>query len=424
MENLETIKADLQKSIDEAGVALKTKASNAEDLAQKAFDKAEQVLKSLDGVLSKEDASKMQDQLDKLDIAIQKSAVDRQVGEVSFKDAFMKAYAPVQKEIERIKASGERLKAPMTFEIQEKTVGTISLASTLAAEGSSSQVTISEFTGVVSPIRQRLLTYLSNVSVGAIGTQYAVWVEEHDEEGTPVFIGEGVEKTQLDVQYKEQRAKVNKIGVHMKVTTEMLEDAAYLFSYIQTNGVKRVETVIENQLFTGSGTDPQLQGLLGKSTAFTGGSMAGKVESATNWDVIHGIIAQVRAANGVVNGVFVETGQYHVMLSEKDGDKQYILPAGVTFDAQGNLNAWGVRIIPTNALTGTAADFVGGDLSVINVRLRTGIQVAIGEAGDDFIDNLKTVRIEQRLVQFISGNDVPVLVKGTFAAAKVLLETT
>jgi HK97 family phage major capsid protein len=424
MENLETIKADLQKSIDEAGVALKTKASNAEDLAQKAFDKADAVLKSLDGVLSKEDAQKMQSQLDKLDIAIQKSAVQKQVNEESFKDAFMKAYAPVQKEIERMKSAGERLKAPITFEIQEKTVGTISLASTLANVASSSQVTISEFTGVVSPIRQRLLTYLQNVSVGAIGTQYAVWVEEYDQEGVPVFIGEGIEKTQLDVQYKEQRAKVNKIGVHMKVTTEMLEDAGYLFSYIQSNGVKRVETVIENQLFNGNGTDPQLIGLIGKATAFTGASMAGNVESATNWDVIHGIIAQVKAANGQVNGVFVETGQYHVMLSEKDGDKQYILPAGVTFDAQGGLNAWGVRIIPTNALTGTSADFVGGDLSVVNVRLRTGIQVAIGEAGDDFIDNLKTVRIEQRLVQFISANDVSVLVKGTFSSAKLILETT
>jgi HK97 family phage major capsid protein len=424
MENLETIKADLQKSIDEAGVALKTKASNAEDLAQKAFDKADAVLKSLDGVLSKEDAQKMQSQLDKLDIAIQKSAVQKQVNEESFKDAFMKAYAPVQKEIERMKSAGERLKAPITFEIQEKTVGTISLASTLANVSSSSQVTISEFTGVVSPIRQRLLTYLQNVSVGAIGTQYAVWVEEYDQEGVPVFIGEGIEKTQLDVQYKEQRAKVNKIGVHMKVTTEMLEDAGYLFSYIQSNGVKRVETVIENQLFNGNGTDPQLIGLIGKATAFTGASMAGNVESATNWDVIHGIIAQVKAANGQVNGVFVETGQYHVMLSEKDGDKQYILPAGVTFDAQGGLNAWGVRIIPTNALTGTSADFVGGDLSVVNVRLRTGIQVAIGEAGDDFIDNLKTVRIEQRLVQFISANDTQVLVKGTFSSAKTILETT
>jgi len=424
MENLDTIKADLQKSIDEAGVALKTKASNAEDLAQKAFDKADAVLKSLDGVLSKEDAQKMQSQLDKLDIAIQKSAVQKQVNEESFKDAFLKAYAPVQKEIERMKSAGERLKAPITFEIQEKTVGTISLASTLANVASSSQVTISEFTGVVSPIRQRLLTYLQNVSVGAIGTQYAVWVEEYDQEGVPVFIGEGIEKTQIDVQYKEQRAKVNKIGVHMKVTTEMLEDAGYLFSYIQSNGVKRVETVIENQLFNGNGTDPQLIGLIGKATAFTGASMAGNVEAATNWDVIHGIIAQVKAANGQVNGVFVETGQYHVMLSEKDGDKQYILPAGVTFDAQGGLNAWGVRIIPTNALTGTSADFVGGDLSVVNVRLRTGIQVAIGEAGDDFIDNLKTVRIEQRLVQFISANDTPVLVKGTFSSAKLILETT
>jgi len=424
MENLEQIKADLQKSIDEAGVALKTKASNAEDLAQKAVDKVEAVLKSMDGVLSKEDAQKMQDQLDKLDIAMQKSTVEKKINEESFKDAFMKAYAPVKKEIERMKSAGERLKAPMTFEIQEKSVGTISLASTLASVGSSSQVTISEFTGVVSPIRQRLLTYLSNVSVGAINTQYAVWVEELGQDGTPVFINEGIEKTQIDIAYKEQRAKVNKIGVHMKVTTEMLDDAAYLFSYIQDNGVKRVETVIENQLFTGDGNDPQLQGLLGKSTTFTGGSMAGNVESASNWDVIHGIIAQVRAANGVVNGVFLETGQYHVMLSTKDDEKQYILPAGVTFDAQGNLNAWGVRIIPTNALTGTAADFVGGDLSVINVRLRTGIQVAIGEAGDDFIDNLKTVRIEQRLVQFISANDTPVLVKGTFSAAKLILETT
>jgi HK97 family phage major capsid protein len=423
MENL-TIEA-VKAVIAEAGEALKTKAINAEAKANEAFEKAESLLKSLDNVLTKSEAQEMQKQLDALDIAMQKGAVEKEVKSEDFRSAFVKAYEPIQKEIARLKSEpNARLKAPLTFEINEKTVGSISLASTISNVASSGQVTISEFTGVVSPIRQRLLTYLSNVSVGAIGTQYAVWVEEYDQEGTPVFIGEGIEKTALDVQYKEQRAKVEKIGVHMKVTMELLEDAAYLASYIQQNGVKRVETVIENQLFTGNGTSPQLQGLLSKSTTFTGGSMAGGVEAASNWDVIHGIIAQVRAANGSVNGIFVETGQYHLMLSEKDLDKNYILPAGVTFDAQGGINAWGVRIIPTNALTGTAADFVGGDLSVINVRLRSGLQVAIGESGDDFIDNLKTVRIEQRLVQFISANDVPVLVKGTFEAAKSILETT
>lgn len=423
MENL-TLEA-VKSVIEEAGVAIKSKAMDAEKKANEAFEKAESLLKSLENVLTKEEAMAMQKQLDALDIQMQKGSVEKAVESSDFKSAFIKAYEPIQKEIIRLKNEpNARLKAPLAFEINEKTVGAISLASTISNQNSSGQVTISEFTGIVSPIRQRILTYLSNVSVGAISSQYAVWVEEYDEEGTPVFIGEGVEKTALDVQYKEQRAKVEKIGVHMKVTMELLEDAAYLASYIQSNGVKRVETKIEDQLFTGNGTSPQLQGLLGKATTFTGGSMAGGVESATNWDVIHGVIAQVQAANGSVNGIFVERGAYHLMLSEKDSDKQYILPAGVTFDAQGGLNAWGVRIIPTNALTGTAADFVGGDLSVVNVRLRSGLQVAIGESGDDFIENLKTVRVEQRLVQFISANDTPVLVKGTFAAAKSILETT
>ena len=423
MENL-TIDA-VKAVIAEAGEALKAKAANAETKANEAFEKAESLLKSFSGVVTKEDAAEMQKQLDKLDIAMQKNAVDKEVNNEDFKTAFIKAYEPVRAEIERLKSEpNARLKAPLVFEISEKAVGTITLASTIANASSASQVTISEFTGVVSPIRQRLLVYLSNASVGAIGTQYAVWVEEYDQEGTPVMIGEGTEKTQIDVQYKEQRAKVEKIGVHMKVSMEMLEDAAYLASYIQSNGVKRVETVIENQLFTGTGTTPQLAGLVSKSTTFTGGTMAGSVEAASNWDVIHGIIAQVQAANGSASGVFVETGAYHVMLSVKDSTNQYILPAGVTFNAQGGINAWGVQIIPTNALTGAAVDFIGGDLSVINVRLRSGLQVAIGESGDDFIDNLKTVRIEQRLVQFISANDTPVLIKGTFAAAKALLETT
>lgn len=422
MENLtlDQIKA----VVSEAGEGLKAKTSDALKKAEDAFEKAETVLKSLENVLTKEEALAMQKQLDALDIAMQKASTEKTVQTEDFKSAFIKAYEPIQKQIMKMKGSRETLAGPLTFEINEKTVGAISLASTIDNVASSGQVTISEFTGVVSPIRQRILTYLSNVSVGAISSQYAVWVEEYDQAGTPVFIGEGIEKTQIDVQYKEQRAKVEKIGVHMKVTMELLEDAAYLASYIQSNGVKRVETAIENQLFTGNGDSPQLQGLLGKATTFTGGSMAGGVESATNWDVIHGIIAQVRAANGVATAVFVETGQFHLMLSEKDGDKQYILPAGVTFDAQGGLNAWGVRIIPTNALTGASSNFVGGDLSVINVRLRSGLQVAIGESGDDFIDNLKTVRIEQRLVQFISANDTPVLVKGNFATAKAILETT
>jgi len=410
--------------IKKAAEAFNTKAENAESLAKEAEVKAEEMLKKMDGMLSKEDAGKLEKQLQDLDLLIQKKNADTVVKTESFRESFMKAYEPIQKEILKLKSGNERLRAPLVFEIEQKAVGTISLASTIGNVASSGQVTISEFTGIVSPIRQRLLTYLSNVSVGQIVGQYAVWVEEYDEEGEPIFIGEGVSKTQIDVQYKEQRAKVEKIGVHMKVTMEMLEDASSLFSYIQSNGVKRVETAIESQLFNGSGTSPQLVGLSSKSTAFTGGTtMPLTVDNATNWDVINAIIAQAKEANGIVTGIFVDNGKLHSMLSAKGTDAHYVLPAGVTFDGQGGVRAWGVPLIGTNALAAASLDFIGGDLSVINVQLRSGIQVAIGESGTDFIDNLQTVRIEQRLVQFVSANNVPVLIKGTFTAAKAILET-
>jgi hypothetical protein len=92
------------------------------------------------------------------------------------------------------------------------------------------------------------------------------------------------------------------------------------------------------------------------------------------------------------------------------------LPPGVLFNAQGQLVAWGVRLIETNSTLG-GNDFMGGDLSVINVRFRQGMRIQIGLDGNDFTNNVKTILLEQRLVQFVSANDTQVLVKGTFAAA-------
>jgi hypothetical protein len=69
-------------------------------------------------------------------------------------------------------------------------------------------------------------------------------------------------------------------------------------------------------------------------------------------------------------------------------------------------------------------DFIGGDLSVVNVLFRQGMRVQIGLDGNDFINNKKTILLEQRLVQFVSANDAQTIIKGSFATAKALLEAT
>ena len=75
----------------------------------------------------------------------------------------------------------------------------------------------------------------------------------------------------------------------------------------------------------------------------------------------------------------------------------------------------GMRIIPTPVVT--SGDFLGGDMSVLNVLFREGINIRMTPSGDDPINNLMTLIVEARLVQFVSANDTPCLVKGDFATA-------
>lgn len=324
----------------------------------------------------------------------------------------------IQANEEKLKTYFEKGGAPVTFEVKSPVV--IGVGNTINSVGSDSQVTISENTGIISALRSRVRTYLENVSVGAIGNQYAIWIEETDEEGAPIFIAEGAEKTRISVQYVEKRKQVKKIGVTGKVTYELMQDLPQLISYIQQNMVKRVSDVIEDQLFGGNDLTNNLAGLIGYATAFTGGSLAFNVDDPNNYDVLRAIALQVQESDGEANAVFVRAGEIAKMDVEKASDGHYILPP---FKAVNGSVVAGVRLISTTELP-AGTDFLGGDLSVVNVRFREGMTVQVGESGEDFRDNLKTIKVEQRLVQFVSANDTQVLVKGSFAAAKTALDVT
>ena len=416
---------ELKAVIDEASKALKEKAENAAEKANEAFAMAEKYLE--EGAKNKEELEALRKDLAEVQTNLLKE-INKPKKDVDVKRAWNEVFAEQYKEKEAEIKSALDKRTPQNSELifDLKAAVTIGLDTTVEAVGSASQYTITQNTGIISQIRKRVMTYLDNVSVGSIGTEYALWLEELDEQGTPIFIGEGDAKTQLSVRYEERTKKAKKIAVIGKMTMELMEDLPQLISYIQTNLMRRVDIVTEDQLFNGNDTGDNLAGLIGYATAFDGGDLAGSLpaSSANDWDVILGIISQVKKANGIVNAIFVANGKLDAMRANKGTDGHYIWPQGISVDAQGNLSAWGVRLVGTNALPAGPDEFVGGDLSAVQVRFRSGMTIAIGESGDDFAKNLKTVRVEQRLVQFVSANDTPVLVKGTFAGAKTILETT
>jgi hypothetical protein len=413
----------VETAIENANKAISSDAKNAKDMAEKAMNEAKDILAKMDETKSVSD--ELRKDFNEMAAKFSKAKFENDKPELkSWEAQFAEAYNERKSEVDQ---AITRQKAPLIFDL--KSVSDIGLFNTIEAVGSESHYSLTQNTGIISAIRKRVATYLQRVSTGALAMTkpYGMWIEELNEQGTPIFIGEGDPKTQISVRYEEREKKAKKIPVYSKVTTEMLKYLPQLISFLQNNMMRRVDLATEQQLLTGDDTGDNLAGVLGYASAYTGGDMAGTVVDAQNWDVLLGLISQARKAHGFVNGVYVKGGLLDQLLSIKGEDGHYIRPEGVTIDAQGDIRAWGVPLIRTEAsllYDGVTYDFFGGDLSVINVGFTGNMTIQIGLDGNDFTNNKKTILVEQELVQFVSANDTQVLVKGTFAAGKALLEAT
>lgn len=352
---------------------------------------------------------------------VEKPRVDTEVK--SWEGELKKLYTEKKSEIDQV-VQGKQEK-PLRFEM--KAAVTMTTLNNIDAAGSASHYTLTSNTGIISTLRKRLMKYLSSVNVGGLPIEkpYAMWVEELDEQGTPIFIGEGDTKIQLSVRYEEREKKAKKIAVFGKVTTEMIKYLPQLINYIKGNLLKRMDIKTEDQLFNGDDTGNNLKGLIPYATAFDGGigvaggvGLAGKVENPTNADVLRAVALQVENSYGEAGKIFITPDFAAEMDVEKATDGHYILPPFKTVDGR---TVAGMTVETSTALNGTGVDFVGGDLSVVNVQFLEEAVIQVGLDGNDFTNNKKTILVEQQLVQFVSANDTQVLVKGTFEAAKAII---
>lgn len=404
-------------SVDEQQAYLTAKATHEAEQRKQEIEKA--ISDATKNNASKEEIEKLQSQnkeiikqLESLMLDAKKSKETANIPNEGFKsvgEAIKHALESVKEDIAKAVAGKQEstIKAVVTMQV-DNTIG-----------AGDTQVSITDNTGIISPIRKRELRYLANVSVGRTNGNRAMWIEELDEQGTPIMLGEGDSKTQLSVRYEEQTAVVKKIAVYGKVTTEMMADLPQLISYIQNNLMKRMDIVVENQLFNGDNLGDNLKGAFTLATAFSAGTLANTIDTPNDYDVIEAVALQTELAFGVPNAIFVNPAVVSRMKLTKGVDGHYVMPV---FATANGLEVAGMRVIPTTAVTGE--NFIGGDLTVLQVLIREELGIQIGLSGNDFTDNKKTMLLEKRLVQFASANDVKCLIKGTFNTAKALLATT
>jgi len=248
------------------------------------------------------------------------------------------------------------------------------------------------------------------------------WVYETAQEGAAAGTAEGVIKNQLDNNFVVTSVSLLKQTAYFKVSTEMLDDVAFMASWLRNKLLTRLMDRIDSQVLVGGGTGTDLNGIYTQATVFAAGGFAATVDNANAADSLVCAANQIRLANhnGALSIVMHPTNVTELKLVKVSAtDKRYVdrlMQVGST------LHLDGMPIIETTAMT--AGNFLIGDFSKALIAQKNGISVEVGLDSGDFLKNMRSILAEWRGEVIIQNNDTTAFVYGVFATTNAALETT
>ena len=269
----------------------------------------------------------------------------------------------------------------------------------------------------------RQIRLLDVVSTGAISSNLVEWVYKSGEEGTAGQTAEKALKNQIDFDLLVGSQKVEKTSAFITVTDEMLDDVEQMNTMIRTELTTELLKAVESQVYSGSGTTPQMNGILTTASAFAPSTFALSIDNANSVDVLTVAANQIALAqegSANPNYIFMHPSDVTAlkMVKVSSTDKRYVERLAMV---AGQLSLDGIPIIPTTLVT--VDKYLIGDFTKAFVLTKQGITIEIGYNADNFVKNFKTIRAEWRGVTFVKTNDRSAFVTGDFSVDAATLET-
>jgi HK97 family phage major capsid protein len=263
--------------------------------------------------------------------------------------------------------------------------------------------------------RRPWIMELANVS--RTNKMWAQWSEQENPDGNAGPTSEGSTKNQIDFDWVEKSKKVEKFTAFIKPSKESLDDLDGLRNDIDTELREEIMLVVDAQLLDGDGTPGNLDGVINQATTYSAGSFAGMIEEANEADVIRTAISQVAENQFQANAVLMHPADVAKLdLLKSTSDKHYLNPSFA-----GQRMIAGVPVYENTGMT--QGDFLVGDFTKLNIKMREDFMIDVGYDGNDFSKNLVTVLGEIRLVSYVKGVHTGAFVSGDFATAINELES-
>lgn len=239
----------------------------------------------------------------------------------------------------------------------------------------------------------RNLNLLDVIPMGATNSNQAHYTQEDVFTNNAVEQTEGALKGESDLTFKLVEEPVRTVAHWIKLSTQVLDDAPALESYVNLRLQHGIRQRLQRQVIQGNGTSPNISGFAtsGRHTAFS------PTTGETGLDAINRAKYAVIAADYSPNVVLLNPADWGAIEREKVSGGGYALGDGaaVTYVANGMIpQVWGLTVIPSNDVP--AGKFFVMDSQAVQLWMRQAATVEMGYVNNDFTSNLVTLRAELR----------------------------
>lgn len=272
-------------------------------------------------------------------------------------------------------------------------LGEVASRDVLAADISpSTDARRGQWLGVIPQLRL-MLRVLDIIPTGTMDNNTLPYTREEGSFTTATGVKEGATKPEAAITFTDAEAVARTIAHWVKIRKQGLEDFAALRAIIDSRLRYGVQRILEKEIISGKGEDPELEGIYHTSgvqvTKFAAGDITGGA------DPLLAGITSILLADAQATGIIVHPSDWEALLKAKatGGDLHYFSAGPFSMTPQ---TIWGVPLIASRAVPQSAP--LVGDFEIgAQLFIRSGVNVLLSDSDqDDFIKNRVTMLAEMR----------------------------
>lgn len=282
-------------------------------------------------------------------------------------------------------------------------------AITTAADSAGQAIAPDRREGVMM-LPNRRMTIRDLIMPGQTSSGVVTYSRESGFTNNAAVVAEGARKPESNITMVSVTETVKKIATFVKASTEVMSDLPQLRSIIDIRLRYMLALREEAQLLMGSGVGNNLTGLYTLATPFA--APAGSTAPTTSIDKLRLALLQAELAEYPADGIVLNPIDWTNIEILKDTQGRYLIG-----NPQGTLSPtlWNRPVVSTQSMTQN--QFLVGAFGMgAQIFDREDANVVIAtENESDFVENLVTILIEERLALAIYRNEA--FTKGTLVTA-------